>query len=73
MAASNHLELRVPIGEHSRDRLRDELGRYAYGVALLDGVTPEVHTGLVVNNYYYLEYGYSDTDQPELTTQETLF
>lgn len=73
MAANNHLEIRVPIGEQVRDRLRDELGRYAYGATLLDGVTPEVHDRLVVNNPYYLEYGSAATSQQPVTNHDTLF
>lgn len=47
-----HLEHRQRIDEHTRDRLRDELGGYAWDAILCDGVSVGTHQTILNNNPY---------------------
>lgn len=71
VSSRGHLELRVPTGESIRDTLREELGEYACGAIMLDGVSRDVHQRIIVNNPYELEK--QSTDVPHGTQVEVLF
>ena len=51
---AEHLVNRVEVDEETRDRLRDELGMYAYDAVMLDGVSRNRHLSAVVNTPYRL-------------------
>ena len=72
-AVSSHIELTVPTGEATRDRLRTELAEYVCGTIMLDGVSRDTHQTLVTNNGYSIDPRIDVGRIAQATQEEVLF